>query len=185
MLVAIPFLFEIYFSRQQDALMDDWRKKSKAVTVSKRVKQKSVLSIEDVPPGPLILGIKSIDVRVALVEGTSPASLSKGPGLIENTVRPGKRGNIAVSGHRTMYGAPFRRLDEITVGDELTLETPGFLLAYKTVEIKQVKPTDTSVLDDFGDNRLTLTTCDPLFSAKFRLIIIGKLSDIRTTGGQN
>lgn len=163
--------------------MDDWRNKSNQVVKLRNTSEKPTLSITDVSPGPIILGIKKIGLRLALVEGTTPSSLAKGPGLIENTSRPGKEGNIGVSGHRTMYGAPFRRLDEIKAGDELTLEVPGAVLAYKVFEIRKVKPSDTSVLDEYGDNRLTLTTCDPLFSAKFRLIVIGKLKKISATGG--
>jgi sortase A len=38
-----------------------------------------------------------------------------------------------------------------------------------------VKPTDVFVLDDFGDNRLTLTACHPKYSAKQRIIVAAEL----------
>ena len=39
-----------------------------------------------------------------------------------------------------------------------------------------VSPSDVSVLNDFGDNRITLTTCNPEFSSSQRLIVVGKLA---------
>jgi len=38
-----------------------------------------------------------------------------------------------------------------------------------------VSPNDVAVLNYFGDNRITLTTCTPEFSAAQRLIVVGQL----------
>ena len=38
-----------------------------------------------------------------------------------------------------------------------------------------VKPTDVYVLDNFGDNRLTLTACHPKYSARQRIIVAAEL----------
>ena len=38
-----------------------------------------------------------------------------------------------------------------------------------------VDPSDVWVLDDAGDNRLTLTSCHPLYSARERIIITARL----------
>ena len=38
-----------------------------------------------------------------------------------------------------------------------------------------VSPADTCVLDDWGDNRITLTACHPKFSARQRIIVVAEL----------
>ena len=38
-----------------------------------------------------------------------------------------------------------------------------------------VEPTDVWVLDDAGDNRLTLTSCHPEFSNRERIIVVARL----------
>ncbi|MEE9415044.1 MAG: hypothetical protein V3V01_07155, partial [Acidimicrobiales bacterium] len=38
-----------------------------------------------------------------------------------------------------------------------------------------VDPRDTCVLDDWGDNRLTLTACHPKFSARQRIVVTARL----------
>ena len=55
-----------------------------------------------------------------MVEGVSLADLKKGPGHYPETPLPGQEGNAAIAGHRTTYGAPFHRLDELKPGDEIT-----------------------------------------------------------------
>ncbi|MGH2952751.1 MAG: sortase domain-containing protein [Solirubrobacterales bacterium] len=57
--------------------------------------------------------IPVIDTDKVVAEGTDPASLRKGPGHYPDTGLPGERGTVAIAGHRTTYGAPFRHIDEI------------------------------------------------------------------------
>lgn len=177
----------INYAYQQKKLIAGFEQKSKLVRVKSKPAEKieKAITIEDVPSAPALLKIPKIGLQTAVVEGTTAAALAKGPGFIEKTARPGTRGNIAISGHRTMYGAPFKRLNELDSGDQIILEVPGFELIYTTTEMKKVKPTNTSVLDDFGDNRLTLTTCDPIFSARFRLAAIGILNQIKVANNTN
>lgn len=101
--------------------------------------------------------------------------LAKGPGHIESTARPGKNGNVGISGHRTMYSAPFRYINELNNGDLITLETINNKFNYIVTEKKTVSPTDTGILNDFNDYRVTLTTCEPVFSARKRLVVVGIL----------
>lgn len=181
--MAIPFFFEFYFSYQQKKLLDDWQKKNSRI-VSRPVKKPKAakkLTIEDVASGPAIIEIPKIGIRVGVVDGTTPADLARGPGFIKDTARPGQRGNIAISGHRTLYGAPFKKLNEVDAGDPIYLEVPGAKIVYRATEVKRVKSNDTSVIDDFRDDRITLTTCDPPFSSRYRLVVAGKLEKIDST----
>lgn len=119
--------------------------------------------------------IPEIGVDRVVVEGVSEADLKKGPGHYPGTAFPGETGNVVISGHRTTYGAPFYRLDELKPGDEITLEDASGTYKYRVTEKKVVSPTDLSVVVPSTEPRLTLTTCHPRFSARQRLIVIAAL----------
>ena len=65
----------------------------------------------------------------------------------------------------------------MTKGDQIYLTTSsGERFDYVVAGTPTpVSPGDVGVLNDFGDNRITLTTCNPEFSASQRLIAVGKL----------
>lgn len=120
--------------------------------------------------------IPRIDVDWVFVEGIDPEDLKKGPGHYPGSPLPGGQGNVAIAGHRTTYGAPFNRLDELQQGDKITVTNAAEAYVYRVEEIKIVAPTDLSVVAPTADPKLTLTTCHPKFSAKQRLIIVAELS---------
>jgi len=126
--------------------------------------------------GVAIIQIPKIAVDKVVVEGTEVEDLKKGPGHYRDTAFPGQLGNVVISGHRTTYGAPFYRLDELNKGDEILLkDASGTTYKYAVIEKKIVAPTDLSVVVPSTDARLTLTTCNPRFSARQRLIIVAAL----------
>ena len=134
------------------------------------------------PPTPTgeavaILRIPKIDVEKAVVEGVGVNALKEGPGHYPTTPLPGQPGNAAIAGHRTTYGAPFYRTDELVAGDLIQVTTRQGEFTYKVRERKIVKPTQNEVLDPSEENLLTLTTCHPRFSAAQRLIIVAELTD--------
>jgi LPXTG-site transpeptidase (sortase) family protein len=120
------------------------------------------------------ISIPSIGVSQFVVSGTATDDLAKGPGHYIGTAAPGQAGNIAIAGHRTTHGAPFNRLAQLAIGDPIVLtNTLDQHFTYKVAQTPfPVSPSDVSVLNDFGDNRITLTTCNPEFSAAQRLIVV-------------
>jgi sortase A len=119
--------------------------------------------------------IPKIGVDKYVVEGTERDDLEQGPGHYIGSSQPGHPGNVAIAGHRTTYGAPFNRLDELGVGSDIYLTTVEGRFLYKVSEEPfPVSPYNNSVVQDYGDNRLTLTTCNPKFSAAQRLIVVAK-----------
>lgn len=122
-----------------------------------------------------IIRIPKIGVEKAIVEGVSVADLKKGPGHYPGTPMPGQPGNASIAGHRTTYGAPFDRLNELELDDEIEVQTHQGTFSYKVTESRIVTPDESEVLDDTDDNRLTLTTCHPRFSARQRLIVVAAL----------
>ncbi len=122
-----------------------------------------------------IVRIPKIDVDKAVVEGVSVPDLKKGPGHYPGTPLPGQAGNAAIAGHRTTYGAPFYRLDELVPGDLVLVTTRQGAFRYSVTESRVVTPKEVEVLANTSDSRLTLTTCHPRFSAKERLVVIASL----------
>jgi sortase A len=116
-----------------------------------------------------------------VVEGTSVADLKRGPGHYPETAEVGGEGNLGIAGHRTTYGEPFGRLDELTEGDTIhVVDRRGTEWVYEFREQRVVAPTDVWVVEeddplDLGAPTITLTTCHPRFSAAQRLIAWGEL----------
>ncbi len=121
-------------------------------------------------------------VNVIVVEGISGNALRAGAGHYEQTALPGETGNVAIAGHRTGFGEPFRHIDALRKGDIVTLETPVGIYTYQVLGPFEghgnpwiTTPNDLSVLAPTIDAELTLTTCDPPHTSKNRLIVRAKL----------
>ncbi|MFM8971210.1 MAG: class E sortase, partial [Actinomycetota bacterium] len=99
----------------------------------------------------------------------------KGPGHYPGTPFPGSRGNAAIAGHRTTYGAPFHNVDKLKPGDRIIIETFAGRFVYQVTRQLIVQPTDTYVVANTPDAQLTLTSCHPKYSAAQRIVIKAKL----------
>jgi sortase A len=119
--------------------------------------------------------IPEIGVSTVVVEGTDGGSLRRGPGHYPETPLPGIRGTVAVAGHRTTYGAPFRDLDKLEKRDEVAVEMPYGRFVYRVEESRIVDPSATWVTRRVGYNRLVLTACHPKYSAAQRIVIFARL----------
>ena len=127
------------------------------------------------------LEIPSINLQQYVVSGTDEMSLQFGPGHYMQTNLPNSGGNVGIAGHRTTYGAPFNRLDLLKVGDTIFLNFGGNKYHYEIDEKLIVDANEGEyVLYDRGDDRITLTTCHPKYSARQRLVISGKLFKIES-----
>lgn len=122
------------------------------------------------------LQIPKIGLDTVVVQGTDTNDLHLGPGHYDGTPMPGQAGNVAIAGHRTTYGAPFYNLNELGTGDTVVLTTLQGKFTYSVVRNLIVSPTDNSVLDTSSTPMLTLTTCNPRFSAAQRLIVQADLT---------
>lgn len=127
----------------------------------------------------------SIGLDSNIVEGVSRGDLRKGPGHYPSSPLPGQEGNAAIAGHRTTYGSPFGDLDLLVPGDDIFITTLQGEFHYRvTGHVDQdgnevghfiVTPDQVEILDDFGDNRLTLTACHPKYSARLRIVVTAEL----------
>ena len=121
------------------------------------------------------LRIPRLDLRTVVVRGTAAEDLREGPGLLDSAPLPGQGGTTAVAGHRTTYGAPFRRLDALRRGDAMTMRLPYGTFHYAVEGRRIVAPTDLSVVRRVGHDRLVLSACHPLFSAARRIVVVARL----------
>jgi len=119
--------------------------------------------------------IPEVGLSKVIVEGTDGGSLRKGPGHYPETPLPGIRGTVAIAGHRTTYGAPFRDLDKLENRDELVVEMPYGRFTYEVEREQIVEPTATWVTRRVGHDRLVLTACHPKYSAAQRIVIFARL----------
>jgi sortase A len=123
-----------------------------------------------------IMSIPAIGLSQVIVQGTDEGQLAQGPGHYLNTAMPGQVGNVAIAGHRTTYGHPFYNLQALVAGDSISIQTPGGTYHYSVISQQIVNPSDTAVLDSSpGKYLLTLTTCNPRYSAAQRLVVTAQL----------
>jgi sortase A len=125
--------------------------------------------------------IPKIGVDSIVVNGVTRDDLRKGPGHYPNTPLPGQEGNSAIAGHRTTYGAPFGDLDQLAPDDLIEVRTLQGSFRYRVTEQLIVAPSDIAVIDPTPKSRddpsagfaatLTLTTCNPKYSAAQRLVV--------------
>lgn len=124
------------------------------------------------------LTIPSIKVSKWIIAGVGYKQLEKGPGLFAGSPLPGQLGNVAIAGHRTTYGAPFSRIDEIKEGDTIVIDTSIGSFIYEVNNAPRiVSATDIDVVKtkDKTVASLTLVSCHPKWTSKQRIIVTAVL----------
>ena len=197
----------IYTSREQDQLARDFTTSlaregvpAPASTTTSTTLVPVATSETSEPTGPLVapatpaegdpvarITIPKIGVDAIVVSGVSRDDLRKGPGLYPQTALPGQAGNAAIAGHRTTYGAPFGDLDQLVNGDVIQVETLLGVFRFRVSEQLVVAPSDISVIDPTPVDpnvpskgflaQITLTTCNPKYSAAQRLVVKADLEE--------
>jgi len=121
------------------------------------------------------LRIPKIDHGSVVVEGTDLADLRSGPGHYPKTPLPGEGGTVAVAGHRTTYGAPFRKVDKLKAGDQLEMDMPYGKFHYRVDRVQIVGPDATWITRKRDKESLVLSACHPLYSAAKRIVVFSTL----------
>jgi len=122
--------------------------------------------------------VPSLNIKVPVLEGTDSKALQVSAGHFEGCGVLGK-GNYCIAGHNsTIYAEIFNDLDQIKIGDEMYLfdtNEKGTKYTYVVTEYSKVKPNETWVLNDFGDNRLTVISCTD--DGTQRQVVVGTLKE--------
>lgn len=119
--------------------------------------------------------VPTIGVDAPIVEGDDWESLKKGAGHTIGTANPGERGNCVISAHNDIYGEIFRRLPELTVDDEIVVETQTTSYRYVVQQTRIVSPKEVSVMDNTSTPVLTLISCYPYGINTHRIVVIAAL----------
>lgn len=122
--------------------------------------------------------IPKINLSIFIGEGVEDNVLKYSAGHFPETVMPGEKGNTAFAGHRNhTYNSYFNRLNELSKGDEIIIETKNGEFTYIVTETKIVEPSEVSVLENTTDATITLVTCHPIRQNTQRLIVKGTLKN--------
>lgn len=190
LILSYPLLDRAFTWYWQQRLFNEWEKN---LAVEAPPSQKcsvwdkgSEKTMDDVEAGgsfwelgitPLgILEITKIELRIPILKGTSPTNLKVGAGLMVGMAAPGEPGNTVLTAHRSYtHGRFFNRLDEIEIGDRITIILPESTYWYLVYDKAIVEPDDPSIFDEGSEEEiLTLVTCHPVRKATHRLIIRAK-----------
>ena len=122
----------------------------------------------------IVFDIPSLNLKVPILEGTDNNTLSVAAGHFEGRGSLGQ-GNYCIAGHNsTIYAEIFNDLDQIQIGAEMFLfDVDKIQYTYVVTEYKIVDPHEITVLDDYGDDRLTVISCTD--DGEYRQVVIGKL----------
>ena len=122
--------------------------------------------------------IPSIGVSKYVVAGVRLKDLERGPGLFPGSPMPGQKGNVAIAGHRTTFGAPFSRIDELRGNERIVLESKDGTFTYiVNGEPKIVLATDTAVAKTTNPDSATVTlvSCYPKWTSTKRIVVVATL----------
>lgn len=142
-----------------------------------------------------ILYIPKLDVKTPIAEGIDKHRVLDrglvghyGEDPLKTAMPWAKKGNFALAGHRNTHGEPFRYVNRLQPGDEIVVETRRAFYTYEMASIlPQTSPSNTSVIDPVPQGSgftkpgryITLTTCTPEFTSKYRMIVWGRMVDER------
>lgn len=126
-------------------------------TIEDGIKQKS-LRLPNEAVG--LIEIPAIGLKYPIYAGTDTRTLQKGVGKY--------KGHNAFAGHRTTWGKPFSRIDELQPGDKIMIITPKETKVYEVLRVFITEPSDLTVLDLPG---IVLTSCHPEFSSRERIVV--------------
>ncbi|WP_454084499.1 class E sortase [Georgenia sp. Marseille-Q6866] len=175
----------------QAGVLEEWEKRDDVVKapVEEGERRTDPPPIPDAVAEGELLGTMYIprlgdDYRVTIAHGVGLGDvLNQGYiGHYPDTQLPGETGNFATAAHRQSYGAPYREIEQIVVGDSVIVETNDAYLVYEVTETEIVHPSQVEVIapvpNEPGvaptERMITLTTCHPLFSAAERWITYGE-----------
>jgi len=190
LVILFPLYTNFIMAGREDSVLAAWEEGVAYIQGADDLEDRQVLerNIEVIDPEmklPFQISIPEIDLNWLVNEGTDYSTLRKGPGFYIGSAFPGETGTCVVAGHRTTYGAPFNRLDELEEGDEIFIETFGNeKFTYIVTGQESVYPDDLSVLENTDNPSLVLSTCAPKYFATRRLIIfadIKEMPEVKTT----
>lgn len=142
-----------------------------------------VYSREEYKNGYMIIFVPRLGVYASVQNGTDEYALGRGPGLYDISDLPSndlsEDLNVIVAAHRNGVKANFYNLHKMKEGDLIYLYINNFCYIYEYEETKIVEKNDWSVTERRGYGAVTLTSCHPIGDNTHRIIVFGKLADVK------
>lgn len=127
--------------------------------------------------------------EVLVKRGTDPDVLNDGvAGYYTQPVKSAlpwdAKGNVALAAHRDGHGAKFHAIDKVKNGDAIVFETKDTWYVYKVfAELRQTSKYNVDVISPVPKESgktapgryITLTTCTPVYTSKYRYVVWGEL----------
>ena len=120
-----------------------------------------------------VLLIPKIDVKMLIMDGVDDETLRVAAGRLPYTDDLDEIGNCVLAGHRSFtFGKYLNRLNELEIGDKITVQTKEKTLNYTIYKSFIIEPDDFSIIEKNGtDKILTVFTCDPPGIGSHRLVV--------------
>lgn len=185
LLAVYPWITNIIYEVQKEEVVTEIvisQEETEAVTAYMdtpyRIEQPNII-LEFKEDSTGVLTIPALDLMFYVGYGIETKDINKGPSFYPQSQHP-EIGNTSIAGHRTTYGAPFRRIDELSTDNMIMLLYEDIIYIYQVSEVRAITKTDWSVIDNTEEPSLTLTTCHPPGWATERLMVRGILVEINS-----
>ena len=132
-----------------------------------------------------VLSIPAIDLEMPIYLGATEQHMADGAAHLSQTSLPigGMDTYCVIAGHRGYCGASyFRHLDQLHIGDRVSVTNLWETLTYRVCEIRVIDPSDVEeILIQPGRELLTLLTCHPYASGgRQRYVVYCERSELTT-----
>jgi LPXTG-site transpeptidase (sortase) family protein len=107
-----------------------------------------------------LIDVPNRDVRAVVIEGSKAEQLAQASGHLIGSALPGQPGVSAILGRSQTYGAEFKNLDQLIVGDEVVVTTGQGVHTYEVIDITVRSARDAAAFQGEGHMLILATVVD-------------------------
>jgi LPXTG-site transpeptidase (sortase) family protein len=127
-----------------------------------------------------LVEVPNRDIRAVVVEGSKAEQLAQASGHLIGSALPGQPGVSAILGRSETYGAEFKNLDQLIVGDEVVVTTGQGVHTYEVIDITVRSARDAAAFQGEGHMLILATVVD----SSNRLVVRATLTSPVFPAGQ-
>jgi LPXTG-site transpeptidase (sortase) family protein len=127
-----------------------------------------------------LIDVPNRDIRAVVVEGSKAEQLAQASGHLIGSALPGQPGVSAILGRSQTYGAEFKNLDQLIVGDEVVVTTGQGVHTYEVIDITVRSARDAAAFQGEGHMLILATVVD----SSDRLVVRATLTSPVFPAGQ-
>lgn len=133
-----------------------------------------IVQVQKLMQESVVVEIPDLNIKAPVLEGINQEVLRQATGHFPNTGSIGA-GNFCIAGHSSvMYKELFNNLKSVENGMKICLyDIEKHCFTYYVIDSFIVEPDEVWILQDFGDDRVTIVTCTD--DGSHRLVVVGKM----------